>query len=160
MNSLEFGEMNNFKEPKEFMQKIETLESQLPSILDDFKKYYVFFNKNPEFNEYEQMFQNIKGNLNKINSELFLLSNNIQSNINKINHKFLKLDILIKDTKKKNKELKQKLHIVENKSNAASEMIDDYKEMYEAGYLRNWGLLLSTGIVLIAISKTFTHSKS
>jgi hypothetical protein len=32
-------------------------------------------------------------------------------------------------------------------------MIDDYREIYETRYLRNWGLLLSTGIVLITISK-------
>jgi hypothetical protein len=155
MTSLEVGEMENIKEPIKFTDKLEILLSQLPPILDDFKKYYVFFNKNPEFDEYEQMFQNVKGNLNKINSELFLLSNDVQININFLNKHFLHLDILIKDAKEKNKKLKKKLNIVENKSNAASEMIDDYREMYETGYLRNWGLLLSTGVVLITISKLF-----
>ena len=155
MSSLDIGEMEKFKEPIKFTEKLETLQSQLPPILDEFKKYYVFFNKNPEFDEYEQMFQNVKGNLNKINSELFLLSNEVQVNINFLNKHFLQLDILIKDAKEKNKKLKKKLNIVENKSNAASEMIDDYREMYETGYLRNWGLLLSTGVVLITISKLF-----
>jgi hypothetical protein len=153
MSSLDIGEMEKFKEPIKFTEKLETLQSQLPPILDDFKKYYVFFNKNPEFDEYEQMFQNVKGNLNKINSELFLLSNEVQVNINFLNKHFLQLDILIKDAKEKNKKLKKKLNIVEHKGNAATEMIDDYREIYETRYLRNWGLLLSTGIVLITISK-------
>ena len=37
--------MNSFEEPQTFTQKLETLQSQLPSILDDFSKYYVLFNK-------------------------------------------------------------------------------------------------------------------
>jgi hypothetical protein len=154
---LQFNEeeINNFPHSTIFTQKLETLQSQLPAILADFKKYYVFFNKNPEYPEYEQMFQNIKSNLNNVNSQLFLLSNNIQLNTDKINEKLFALDVLIRKEKKKNKELKLKLGIIEHKNNAASELIYDYKEMYESGYLRNWALFLSILVVGFTISKTF-----
>ena len=40
---------DNFKTPGIFKEKLQTLNNQLPAILADFKKYYVFFNKNPEY---------------------------------------------------------------------------------------------------------------
>ena len=147
--------MNSFEEPQTFTQKLETLQSQLPSILDDFSKYYVLFNKNPEYPEYQQSFQNIKSNLNNINSNLFTLSNDVQKNTDKINETHFALDFLIKKEKEKNRQLKLKLGIVEHKNNAASELIYDYKEMYESGYLRNWALFLSIIVVGFTIKKIY-----
>jgi len=154
---LQFDEntLDDFEKPIQFRQKLETLQSQLPAILNDFKKYYVFFNKNPEYPDYEQMFQNIKGNLNNINSELFTLSNDVQSNTDKINEKLFALDILIRKEKKTNRELKKKLGIVEHKSAASNELISDYKEIYESGYLRNWALFLSIVVAGFTISKVY-----
>jgi hypothetical protein len=62
---------------------------------------------------------------------------------------------MIQNEKKINRELKVKLGIVEHKNNAASEVIYDYKQIYESGYLRNWGLFLSIVVVGLTISKTF-----
>ena len=69
--------IDDLTKPQVFLSQINTLKEKLPSILDDFKKYYVFYNKNPEYNEYQQIFENIKGNLQNINSELFITTNNI-----------------------------------------------------------------------------------
>ena len=65
------------------------------------------------------------------------------------------LNGLIKIEKERNKELKKKLGIEENKNSAASELIMDYKNMYESGYLRNWALLLSIFLVGYTISKIY-----
>ena len=64
---------DNFIDPEIFTQKLQTLSEQLPSILDDFKKYYVFYNKNPEYDEYKSHFDIVKNNLNAINSQMFTL---------------------------------------------------------------------------------------
>jgi hypothetical protein len=138
-----------------FRQKIATLNSQLPSILDEFKKYYVFFNKTPDYPEYQQMFQNIQSNLNSMNSDLFMLSNDVQSNTDAMNKTLFKLDVLIKDERKQNRMLKSKLGIVEHKINASSELIYDYTEMYDLGYLRNWALFLSILVAFGLISKIY-----
>ena len=72
MGSIENNDITHkLPQSSQFTTKLETLQNQLPAILEDFKKYYVFFKKNPEYPEYQQMFQNIKGNLNTINSDLF-----------------------------------------------------------------------------------------
>jgi hypothetical protein len=144
---------DNFKTPEIFKEKLQTLNQQLPAILDDFKKYYVFFNKNPEYPEYQNLFENIKGNLNKISSDLFILSNDVQSSTNEINKKLLDLNVLIQTEKDRNRQLKLKLGIVEDKNNAATELIYDYKNMYSEEYLRNWALFVSILIVGGVISK-------
>jgi hypothetical protein len=144
---------DNFKTPGIFKEKLQTLNQQLPAILDDFKKYYVFFNKNPEYPEYQNLFENIKGNLNKISSDLFILSNDVQSSTNEINKKMFALNVLIQTEKERNRELKLKLGIVEHKNNAATELISDYKNIYSEEYLRNWALFVSILIVGGVISK-------
>ena len=144
---------NNFKTPGIFKEKLQTLNKQLPAILDDFKKYYVFFNKNPEYPEYQNSFENIKGNMNKLSSDLFILSNDVEASTGELNKKLFALNVLIQEEKQKNHELKLKLGIVEHKNNAATELIYDYKNMYSEEYLRNWALFISILIIGTSISK-------
>ena len=147
--------INNFTDPEYFSNKIVELRQKLPPILDDFKKYYVFYNKNPDYNEYQQMFENIKSNLNSINSELFMVSNDIDKNQDNLNKKLVKLNIMIREEKQKNRELKRKLGMMEDKNDSTDELISNYKEMYDIAYLRNWGLFLSIIVCGFTISKIF-----
>jgi chromosome segregation ATPase len=139
--------MDDLTKPPVFLSKINTLKEKLPSILDDFKKYYIFYNKNPEYTEYQQMFENIKSNLQSINSELFMTSNNIEKDTESINDRLQKINILIQKEKMKNQQLKKKLGIVEKKYNGSDELISDYKEMYNLDYLNNFALLF--GVILL-----------
>ena len=141
--------IDDLTKPQVFLSKINTLKEKLPSILDDFKKYYVFYNKNPEYSEYQQMFENIKGNLQNINSELFMTSNNIDKDIENINDRLQKINALIAKEKIKNQQLKKKLGIVEKKYNGSDELISDYKEIYNLDYLTNFALFY--GVVLLGI---------
>jgi hypothetical protein len=149
-------DLSNYKSQDQFRESLQTLQQQLPAILEDFKKYYVFYNKNPEYDDYRQMFENIKANLNKINSDLFVLSNEVSSNTDDLNTRLFELDALIEQEKQKNIELKQKLGIVENKTAAADEMITNFREIYESKYLRNWGLfgcIIVGGLIIKNIYK-------
>ena len=151
--------MAQFVKPELFIEKVETLQQQLPPVLDDFNKYFVFYNKTPDYPEYQNMFNNIKKNLNSLGSSLFMVSNDVDSNIDNINEVFKRLDILINREKKRNRELKRKLGIVESEINSSNEMISDFNEMYDTDYLRNWGLFLSTIVVGVSISKIFVSSQ-
>lgn len=144
--------------PDNLTVDLETLQKQAPSILDDFKKAYLFYNKNPQNNEYQQTFEISKSQLNDINSKLFMLSNNVETSTEGINNKLFALNILIENAKKKNKELKRQLNFTEQRSNVTDEMINDYKLTYNVGYLRNWGLVLGICIVSFTISKLFTST--
>jgi hypothetical protein len=141
--------IDDLTKPQVFLSKINILKEKLPAILDDFKKYYVFYNKNPEYDEYQQMFENIKSNLQSINSDLFMTSNNIEKDTENINDRLQKLNALIAKEKIKNKQLKKRLGIVEKKYNGSDELISDYKEIYNLDYLTNFALFY--GIVLLGI---------
>lgn len=141
---------DNFKNPEVLREKLKTLNEKLPPILDDFKKYYVFFNKNPEYPEYQNIFENVKNNLNTLNSDLFVLSNEVDVSTDKINKQLFILNKLIKQEKEKNRKLKKELGIVDHKNNAAIELIYDYKKIYKSEYLRNWSLFFC--IIVIGTS--------
>jgi len=145
----------NFTKPTEFIHMLETLNQQMPPILDDFIKYYVFYNKNPDYAEYQQMFENIKNNLNNLNSQLFMLTNTVQSKSQELNATFFNLNELIVNAKEKNSSLKQKLGIVEQKNNSATEMITNYNQLYDIGYVKNWGLFFSIILSCVALSVVF-----
>lgn len=140
-------DFNNFTQPNSFLAKLKPFQEKLPSILEDFVKYYVFYNRNPEVNEYQQLFDNIKGNLQSLNSGLFVETNNIEKMTEIINEKLLELDKLINREKKMNRELKRRLGIVENTYNGSDEMITNFQDMYEYQYLTNFATL--AGIIVL-----------
>jgi hypothetical protein len=149
--------IDNLPKPKQFLDNLDTLQEKTGPILEDFKKYYVFYNKNPEYPDYQSMFETAKGQITQVCADLFTLENNVQSNTDKINKALIELNLLIKEEKKKNRKLKRKLGIAETENNAAIEMIDNYKEMYDSGYLRNWGLGISILFTMAIISKVYKN---
>ncbi len=145
----------NFENPKKYVEKVITLQQQMRHILDDFIKFFILYNKDPTYPEYQSMFENIKSNLNRLSSSLFVVSNEVDVNIDNINELYASLDVSIKKERKKNRELKGKLGIIESKTNSSNEMIDDYSEIYDIDYLRNWALFLSIIMSGIVISTVF-----
>jgi len=146
---------NNLVDPAKFTREVQTLNEQLPSILADFKKYYVFYNKNPEYNEYQQLFENIKSNLNKINSQLFTIGNDVQVETNKLSKSMIKLDELIQNDKKTNTTFKNKLKTLKEKKSSAYELIYDYNTLYDIEYLKNWAMFLNIIIAGFILSYVF-----
>ena len=70
--------MNNT--PKQNEEKIKGINDSFLSALDDFKQYYVFYNKNPEVDEYSNNFENSKNQLQSLSGEMYTITNNIQKN--------------------------------------------------------------------------------
>jgi len=136
---------------KQHEEKLKDLDSGINILLDEFKKVYVITRMNPNNQEYQQQFQSITNSLSEILSKLFVISNDVQVNINDINKNLFELNDLIKNERDKNRELKRKLGMIENTSNASSEMISDYKNIYNYNYLRNWSLLISSLLCIGAI---------
>lgn len=145
----------DFMNPEQFNEKLNELNGTVNLILDEFKKVYVISKMNPTNEEYQQQYANIVSGLNQIQSNLFSKSNDVQVNINNISKAMLALDFQIKQEREKNKELKRKLGIIENKTNASSEMINNYTQIYDERYLRNWALGLSTIICMITIGSLY-----
>lgn len=144
---------------EQYITKLETIKTQLPMILVEFQKYYVLYYLKSTSDVNGQMLESVKGNITKLSNELFNLSNTVQVDIDKMNVQLVELNNLIKEEKDRNRAIKLKLGIVENKNNAASEMISNYKQHYDYGYLRNWGLFLSIIFAVVTISKVFKNNQ-
>ena len=84
----------------QFDEKINTIKSQFFSSLDDFKKYYVYYNKNPEVNEFQNYYVNSKGQLQTMSRDLFLITNNIDKNIDILDKQMSSISDQLDDEKK------------------------------------------------------------
>ena len=148
-------EMIEFENPDIFKEKITELEDKLPFILEDFKKNYVLYNKDQDYNEYQQIFEVSKGNLQQINFDLSTIETNVSTNIDKLNEQLNELNRQIEEEREENRMFKSKLGLLEDGSNSMDEMIHDYKKKYHLAYLRNWGLLLSILVVCFTMKSIF-----
>ena len=139
----------------QYEKKLVNLNAGIDILLDEFKKIYVITKTNPTDQEYQQKYQNITNSLSEILSNLFTISNDIHVNTNDINKKLFELDVLIKNEKVNNDSLNEKLKMIVNTNSASSEMISDYKNIYNYNYLRNWSLLISSLLCLATIGIIF-----
>lgn len=138
-----------FRQVSETNKKIEIIEEQLPHILDQYKKYFIFYNKNPEVAEYQQYYVQYKTQIEQLNSQLGRMSTDIQSNIQKVNKSVNKANFQIKDKKKEFAELIKNFEHYQDSLQGAEQMIDDYKTLYNKQYYKNVQLVV--GIVFIVL---------
>jgi hypothetical protein len=148
-------ENKNYQQPEQYIEQLNQLNGSLDLLLGVFSKIYVSSKMNPGNEEFQQQYANIISSINQIQSKLFTTSNDVQVNIDELSQKLLEINILIDMEREKNTELKKNLGMITNKNNAASEMIYNYKQIYNQNYLRNWALFLSTILCIFTISKVY-----
>jgi len=136
-------------EAQKYQEKITNLSQQFSSILDDFKKYYVFYNKNPEVNEYANFYLNSKTQLQNVNKEIFLTTNSIESNIQKMNIRVVDVNGKLENEKELNGELSKLINNLKNSKNGAATMLDDNLLTYNNQY--NMNIEIFTGISIICV---------
>ena len=145
---------NHLTKPAVFLTKVHTLQNTLSSVLDDYEKYYVFHNKDPSVAEYENHYNNVVSNLQKLSSDLFVVTNALENGIATINVELLDYDPLIEEQKTLNQDLKNKLGTAQNEQNGSDEMINDFKDMYNLQYLSNFAMFGGLiAIISLLVSK-------
>jgi hypothetical protein len=145
--------------PNDLQNRITSLQEKLPPILDDFKKYYVFFNKNPTYSEYQTIYANLQGNINSTANELSSISKDVITNLQSIGDALLKMNNFIEIEKNKNSKLKSIESKINNKYNGSKIMIEEYKQIYTEDYIKN--ILIFVGIIIsgTALIKVFSNKK-
>lgn len=147
---------NTLNDSSKFLIDIKNIQEKLPAILDDFKKYYIFYNKNPTYTEYQTMFENLKGNLNSINSELFKITNSVEKDTQKFSNKFSELNKLITNEKNKNIKLKSVYDKINDNLHGSKIMIDEYKQIYNEKYVNNIFIFIGIIVNAIILTKIFS----
>jgi hypothetical protein len=133
--------LSEMRKPDELKQKLQTIKEKTPYILEEFKNTYVAYYKNPEYQDYQQMFANIQSNVTNINSELFTILNEANFYTDELNKKIavkkaeldrLKIEKSTNETNKRKEEEKKAQQ--DNNNDPIS-----------------WGLLRRRGIIIIII---------
>jgi len=143
---------------QQFDEKINNIEKQFFSALDDFKKYYVYYNKNPEVNEFQNYYVNSKGQLQSISKDLFITTNDISKNIEILNNQMKEVSIKLNNEKKIYDESMKLLGNLQNTKNGSEVLISDSKEEYNKQYYYNVELICGILIVGVILA-TFFKSK-
>jgi hypothetical protein len=147
------------EETNKFDEKIKSLRKGFFSALDDFKKYYVFYNKNPEVDEYQNFFANSKGQLQSYNSDIFLLTNQIKLKIKNLNDEMRVVGTKLKSEKEVNTELLKLINKIQATQDGSATMIDDAKDEYNIQYYKNWELIFLAFAFFSISMKLFTQPK-
>jgi len=143
-----------------FDENINSLKSQFFSVLEDFKKYYVYYNKNPEVDEFQTNYENAKNQLKTISSDLFKITKNIYKHINQLDTYMHDVSKQIKTKKKSNEELLYATQNLKNTESGSKILIDDSKNDYNIQYYRNLEMIIGILILSGLLVKTFVKDKS
>ena len=147
------------KQAKQFNEQINNIKSQFFSALDDFTKYYVYYNKNPEVNEFQNYYANSKSQLQTMSKDLFLTTNNIDKNIEELDNEMLKISIKLENEKKINKEMSELINNLQNTQNGSEILIDDSKTKYNTQYYKNVEIFIGILILSGLLTKLVIHVK-
>jgi hypothetical protein len=146
-------------ESQVFETKIDDIKNQFMSVLDDFKKYYIYYNKNPESNEFQNYYANSKSNLQTLNQTIFSLTNSIQKNIIDLDKENTYMNKQIIILKKKFEKMVKLQHNLEMTEDGSEQLINDSKELYNEQYHKNVILFLAL-LLLISLSyKSFSRTQ-
>jgi len=146
---------------KQFDEKINNTKTQFFSVLDDFKKYYVYYNKNPEVSEFQNYYINSKNQLQTMSKDMFLITNNIDKNIEFLDKEMGAIAVKLENEKNLNGELMKLLSNLENTQNGSEILIDDSKNSYNIQYYYNWemfiGVLILSGMLVKLFKPDLTN---
>jgi hypothetical protein len=146
-------------ETNSYTEKLNDYAQQYFSVLEKFKQNYVFYHKNPEYQEYQRNFEDNKSQLQSINKHMFLLANSLQVQINRLNAYITDINKKLLDDKIYYKKLTAIYNSIGDKDTSASILIDDYKRTYNEEYLNTFnifiGIILASGILF----SVFKNSK-
>ena len=129
-------------------EQILGLKKTFSSILKDFKKNYINYNLNPTNDEYRNILDTNKQQLQEINTKLYDLTKNIQKSMiqyYETNRDEIQALSISKDTY--NSSLAE-LNNLNDTSNATSILNDDYKDTYNKYFFYNLELFI--GILIVA----------
>jgi hypothetical protein len=136
-----------------YRTRLDDLQKQMPSVLEDYKKIYVEYNKSPENNQ--RSYDTIMGNITNVNVQLRKIQVEVDADITNFNNDMSEINKKISDNKNKNIEYKELLGDTTYKSNSADIMYSDYKELYESAYLKNWALFMGVIVSVALTIRTF-----
>jgi len=139
----------------DYSTQVADLKNTFPGVLDDFKTYFVFYHKNPDYSEYQNNFENAQSNLNELITNMFKISNSVQKSTSKINANMEGINKSIRENKEIYLKLKRRIMNLKESYNTSDIMIDDYVSIYNMYYFKNVAILLGVLLQIWILTKVF-----
>ena len=79
-----------------YRTRLDDLQKQMPSVLEDYKKIYVEYNKSPENNQ--RSYDTIMGNITNVNVQLRKIQVEVDADITNFNNDMSEINKKISDT--------------------------------------------------------------
>lgn len=144
-----------FNSSAQFNEKIDNISSSFLSVLDDYKKYYVYYNKNPEVDEFQSYFKNSENQIRNIGKNLVNITNEIHDEIEYLDNYMSNVNTNIESEKKTHEKMTKLFSNVKNTENGSEILIDDSKKEYNTQYYINIELVIGILILGGAMSVLF-----
>lgn len=155
MDQQEQQEQQFIGQSQQFNEQINNIKTQFISALDDFTKYYVYFNKNPEVNEYQNFYANSKSQLQTISRQLFSTTNNIDKMIEELDNQVSSISMKLKGEEELYKKLIELAENINNTQDGSQILIDDSKKKYNDQYYQNIQIFVGIIIGIVLLVKLF-----
>ena len=129
-------------------EKIINLKKSFSLALEDFKQNYITYNLNDNVDEYQNIFFTSKSQLQELNSDLYDLTEKIK---NKILMNHVKNQNEIKSLSESEELYNVTIDELKNasdKSRASNVLNDDYQDMYNEQFYKNFQLIL--GVIILS----------
>jgi hypothetical protein len=129
-------------------EKIINLKKSFLLALNDFKQNYINYNLNDNVDEYQNIFFTSKSQLQELNSDLYDLTEKIK---NKILMNHVKNQNEIKSLSESEELYNVTIDELKNasdKSRASNVLNDDYQDMYNEQFYKNFQLIL--GVIILS----------
>ena len=136
---------------------IKIIIEKIPGLLEEYTKYFIFFHKNPEIAEYQQIYVQYKSQIQNTNKELTALGENIEKTILQINTNISSESSTLTDKKQHFKKIIAGFDYYQGALSGADQMIDDFKTLYNNQYYKNVQIIYGIGIIGFII--TFVMKK-
>lgn len=147
---------NDMAETMQFVvSKIFTIKEQFFSVLDDFKKNYILYKKNPDYSEYENAYNENKTQLQGLQKTMFSINNSIQSSTEKISDVKNSLELKLEGLKEQIDNLEIITASLGQNGDSSEVMKDDFVILYNYQYLQNFCLFVGCVIVVILFGALF-----
>ena len=144
-------------DPDEYEKKLKELNDRYYLILNELIAVYPKYKMSPESSMYASTYVTDKGNLTKLQKDLFLYKNNLENTIRALGKEILDIDKQIAKLEKENNILKKRLDSLKEGKNAAKLLLKN------TVYLHNEDLVSNILLGLVFIGSAYgcyKHNKT
>lgn len=137
-----------FNKPSDYEKQIKNLDENYLLALNELSKSYPPAKAFPNDARLSNTFDKDTANLNKVQSNFFILNDKLKQDINDKSILMEKINKSIENLDKENNEIKKKVNMLEDTKRGSKQMANDTQYLYQVRFVEN--SILVIGVVGIA----------